>query len=41
MPRTATPPDAMRRSQVLTDYRTPRDTATPVDDAVVISDAIK
>ena len=40
-PRTSTPPDAMRRSQVLTDYRTPRDTATPVDDAVLISDAIE
>jgi pilus assembly protein CpaD len=40
VPRVSTPPDAMRRSQVLTDYRTPRDTSTSVDDAVVISDAI-
>ena len=40
VPRVSTPPDAMRRSQVLTDYRTPRDTATPATDTVVISDAI-
>ena len=39
-PRTSAPPDAQRRSQVLTDYRTPKDTATPVTDSVLISDAI-
>jgi len=41
VPRTSTPPDAERRSQVLTDYRTPKDTATPGAEAVVISGAIE
>ena len=41
VPRASTPPDAMRRSQVLTDYRTPKDTATPSTEAVVISGAIE
>ncbi len=42
-PRTSTPPDAPRRSQVLTDYRTPKNTATSTDgsDKVEVSDAIK
>ena len=40
VPRVSTPSDAMRRSQVLTDYRKPADTATPSADTVVISDAI-
>jgi pilus assembly protein CpaD len=29
VPRTATPPDAMRRNQVFVDYRKPKNTATP------------
>lgn len=41
LPRTATPPDAMRRSQVITDYRTPADTATPGGEAVSISSAVQ
>jgi pilus assembly protein CpaD len=40
VPRTSTPPDAMRRSQVITDYRAPRDTATQGAEAVTISDAV-
>lgn len=31
-PRGQTPPDAMRRQQVFTDYRTPKDPATPYED---------
>jgi pilus assembly protein CpaD len=31
MPRAETPPDAPRRSQILTDYRTPKDPSTPVN----------
>lgn len=31
-PRAQTPPDAMRRQQVITDYRVPKATATPIDD---------
>lgn len=40
VPRASTPPDAMRRSQVFTDYRTPKSTATPIDDrqTVTVSD---
>ena len=30
-PRTETPSDVMRRNQVITDYRVPNPTATPVD----------
>lgn len=39
-PRTSTAPDATRRGQVLTDYRTPKNTATPVEDSdkVEVSD---
>ena len=40
VPRTSTPPDAMRRSKVITDYRTPKDTATSGAEAVAISGAI-
>ncbi len=42
-PRTETPPDAMRRNQVITDYRTPKTPATPVDDQskVNISNQVK
>jgi pilus assembly protein CpaD len=36
-PRTATASDAMRRNQVITDYRTPKNTATPVDDQAKIT----
>ncbi len=32
-PRTATAPDSTRRGQVLKDYREPKNTATPVEDA--------
>ncbi len=38
VPRGTTPPDAMRRSQVIKDYRTPRNTATPTEDAVTVSE---
>ena len=31
-PRAETPPDAARRQQVITDYRTPKSPATPVVD---------
>ncbi len=31
MPRAETPPDAPRRSQIFTDYRTPKDPSTPVN----------
>jgi len=31
MPRAETPPDASRRSQIFTDYRTPKDPSTPVN----------
>jgi pilus assembly protein CpaD len=41
IPRTSTPPDAMRRSKVITDYRAPADTATQGAEAVVISGAIE
>lgn len=42
-PRTSTPSDAARRSQVFTDYRTPKTTATSTDatDKVEVSDAVK
>ena len=41
VPRASTPPDAMRRSQVMTDYRAPKDTATQGGDTVLISDAVQ
>jgi pilus assembly protein CpaD len=41
VPRASTPPDAMRRGQVITDYRTPRDTATPGTEAVSVSDVVQ
>ncbi len=42
-PRTTTASDAARRAQVLTDYRTPKSTATSTDgsDQVEVSDAVK
>ncbi len=36
-PRAETPPDAPRRQQVFTDYRTPRSPATPVDQQQQVS----
>jgi pilus assembly protein CpaD len=41
VPRASTPPDAMRRANVLTDYRAKTDTATQGSEAVVISDAVE
>ena len=41
IPRASTPPDAMRRSQVITDYRTPTDTATQGAEAVTVSDVVE
>lgn len=35
-PRPETPPDAMRRGQVITDYRTPKNTATPIEEAATV-----
>jgi pilus assembly protein CpaD len=39
-PRTSTPPDATRRSQVITDYREASDTATAGGESVSISSAV-
>jgi pilus assembly protein CpaD len=41
VPRTSTPPDAMRRSQVISDYRVPKDTSTPGGESVSISTAVQ
>ena len=42
-PRTSTAPDAQRRSQLFTDYRTPKSTATASegDDQIKVSDAVE
>jgi pilus assembly protein CpaD len=36
-PRGSDPSDPMRRSQVFTDYRTPKDTATPIEEAKTVT----
>jgi pilus assembly protein CpaD len=41
VPRATTPPDAMRRAKVITDYRAPRSTATPSEDAVTVSEVAR
>lgn len=41
MPRTSTPPDAMRRSQVITDYREASDTATAGAEAVSVTSVVE
>lgn len=41
IPRASTPPDAMRRSQVITDYREASDTATTGGETVSISNAVQ